>query len=55
MSDLALSNIEALAQDETAHAYAERTEDSIEVWDDETQTYKKITTINCTGKGNLDC
>lgn len=57
MSDLALANVEALAQNESnpERTYETRTEDSIEVWDETTGTYKKMITIVCEGIGSLSC
>lgn len=57
MSDLALANVEALAQNESnsEQKYEIRKEDSLEVWDDRTGTFKKKISIECEGEGCLDC
>lgn len=57
MSDLAMANVEALAQNESNpdRKYETQTKDSIEVWDETTGTYKKIVTIVCEGIGSISC
>lgn len=60
LSDLTLANIEALAGDESTTPpvvtkYEIKKETSTEIWDDATQTYKKVVIIDCEGKGSLDC
>ena len=55
LSALNLANIEALAQGEEAHKYEERVETVVEIWDNATQTYVKKISIDCQGKGFLDC
>lgn len=55
MSDVALANVEALAVGETGHQYEVRYERSVEVLDEATQTYKKVTIIECEGQGSLAC
>lgn len=55
LSDLILANQEVLAGEESECLYEEKEENSLEVWDDESQTYDKIVTINCKGKGSLKC
>lgn len=57
LSDLAKANVEALAQNESNpdRKYETRTEDSIELWDEATGTYKKMITIVCDGIGSLYC
>ena len=53
--DMILANVDALAVLEDEHKYIERKEDSMQVWDDNTKTYKKITVIICEGEGSLSC
>ena len=55
LSDTALANVEALAELEGERKYAIKNEDTVEIWDDKTATYKKITVIDCEGKGSLSC
>ena len=57
MSDLAMANVEALAQNESNpdRKYETQTKDSIEVWDETTGTYKKKITIVCEGIGSISC
>lgn len=58
MSDIALANVEALAGSEggsSDHRYETKHESSIEVWDEGSGTFKKMTTIQCEGRGCLDC
>lgn len=55
MSDLILSNAEALARTESPSGYATVEKNTIEVWDEETNTNKAIVTIVCDGIGSLDC
>lgn len=57
ISDLVLANIEALAQDDEADEkrYDIRKEEEVEIWDDATETYKKVIVIICEGKGSLSC
>ena len=53
--DSVLSNVEALAVSEEEHLYNEKNENTIEIWNKETGTFKKITVIECEGEGCLSC
>jgi quinol monooxygenase YgiN len=55
LSDLQLANAEALAQSEGSHLYEIRSENSIEVWDDQAGIYRKIIIIDCQGSGSVNC
>ena len=54
ISDIALANVEALAQ-ESDNKYENKEDTSVEIWDDESEVYVKIIVTKCTGKGELDC
>ncbi len=54
--DLALENVEALAQSESqGMKYERQKQDITEIWDDASGTYKKVVITVCEGKGSLDC
>jgi len=58
LSALALDNIEAMAQtpgESGNQNYEIRDEKTVEIWDEKTDTYRKLTVIDCTGKGSLVC
>lgn len=57
LSDLIGANIEALASGETGsdHKYATREEKTVEIIDDATGTYQKLTVIDCQGDGSIVC
>ena len=57
LSDMALSNIEALGQnnENSGHKYERREERTVTVIDDTTQTYTSLTIVYCEGTGPLDC
>lgn len=56
LSEVSLNNVEALANGEDgSHKYEIRDETTMEVLDDETHTYKKVTVIECDGTGDLEC
>lgn len=57
LSDLFTTNVEALAMGESGsgHKYETKEEKTIEVIDDKTGTYQKLTVIDCQGSGSMDC
>lgn len=55
LSELELQNIIALTQTEVQHLYEKKNREEIEIWDDATETHKKLVTISCEGKGILQC
>lgn len=55
LSELKLQNIIALTETEAPRLYETKNTEEIEIWDDATQTYKKLVTISCEGKGILQC
>ena len=56
VSNLVLANVEALANDEKEERlYDTKRREEIEIWDDETGTYQKISVTICEGKGCLSC
>lgn len=57
LSNISLANLEALAQNENGEdrLYETKRTDIIEIWDDQSQTYKKVTVTICEGKGSLEC
>lgn len=57
LSDLVSTNIEALAMGEgnSDHKYEIREEKTMEIIDDATGTYQKLTVIDCQGDGSITC
>jgi anti-sigma regulatory factor (Ser/Thr protein kinase) len=54
LSDISLANVEALAE-ESSHKYETKKTDEIEVLDEATDTYKKVSVTVCEGTGIVDC
>lgn len=55
LSALTLANIEALTGTNEALKYDSRDENTVAIWDEASGTYKSITTIICSGKGEIVC
>lgn len=55
LNDFAITNITALASGERPDGYLIVEKDTVEIWDEKTQTNKKMITINCDGIGSEKC